>query len=1088
MAWGWDCGRGCGCRRLGAAGQWQGGLAGAALIAAGGFVAPELSDWLKDRRSRSVVLDQVSSPVLLQQAAPPRGGDAFWLRPEQGVVEFIDRPELAVLREWCTAPDGPGLMLVTGAGGVGKTRLALRLAEKLGGQGWLCRVVSAGGESGVAEAARAAHRGGVLLLVDYAETRPGVADLLRDVAGEADSRLRVLLVARGEGEWWARLKGSSDDRVRSLVAEAGLVRVGALASGLDGAELVRAAVPEFARAVGAAVPTLWRSASRMRPCRCWCCTRRRCWPLLDARDHPGAGPARAVADEGVLARLLSRETAFWLASAAVAGVSGAGGIDSVTAGQVVAVACLFAAADESDAGRLLRRVPGLADAPEGTVLKIARWLRHAYPAGRSGPQAVSARWWGSLQPDLLAERHVVTEFADSPAFAAACLRDLTAVQAAGALTVLARACAHRPQAPALIASALRADLPGLGVPAVDVAVQTSGPVGAILADVAGSCDATLETLVKVEEVIPYPTIALARADMLLTARINSMLPADASKADLARWRDLLGVMFSQLGRPADALPATQEAVTIRRELAAANPDRYRPDLARSLSNLGIWFSELGRPADALPATQEAVTIRRELAAANPDRYRPDLARSLSNLGIWFSELGRPADALPATQEAVTAYRELAAANPDRYRPDLARSLDNLGVWFSELGRPADALPATQEAVTAYRELAAANPDRYRPDLAASLDNLGVRFSELGRPADALPVTQEAVTIRRELAAANPDRYRPDLARSLDNLGVRFSELGRPADALPVTEEAVTDYRELAAANPDRYRPDLARLTVQPRHPVLGAGPPGRRPARHRGSRHHPPRTGRRQPRPLPPRPRPLTDQPRRPVLGAGPPGRRAARHRGSRHHPPGTGRRQPRPLPPRPRHRRSATSASGSRSWAARPTPCRSPRKPSAIRRELAAANPDRYRPDLAQSLDNLGIRFSELGRPADALPVTEEAVAIRRELAAANPDRYRPDLARSLYNLGIRFSELGRPADALPLTEEAVAIHRELAAANPDRYRPDLARSLDNLGSGSRSWAARPTRCRSPRKPSPSAGNWPPPTPTATAPTWPAH
>ena len=38
-----------------------------------------------------------------------------------------------------------------------------------------------------------------------------------------------------------------------------------------------------------------------------------------------------------------------------------------------------------------------------------------------------------------------------------------------------------------------------------------------------------------------------------------------------------------------------------------------------------------------------------------------------------------------------------------------------------------------------------------------------------------------------------------------------------------------------------------------------------------------------------------------------------------------------------------------------------------ALRRELAAASPDRYRPDLARSLDNLGVRFSELGRPATA-------------------------------------------------------------------------------------------------------------------------
>jgi hypothetical protein len=46
------------------------------------------------------------------------------------------------------------------------------------------------------------------------------------------------------------------------------------------------------------------------------------------------------------------------------------------------------------------------------------------------------------------------------------------------------------------------------------------------------------------------------------------------------------------------------------------------DLARSLSNLGIRLSDLGRPAEALTAEQEAVAMYRELAAASPDRYRP----------------------------------------------------------------------------------------------------------------------------------------------------------------------------------------------------------------------------------------------------------------------------------------------------------------------------------------------------------------------------------------------------------------------------------------------------------------------------------
>jgi tetratricopeptide (TPR) repeat protein len=111
---------------------------------------------------------------------------------------------------------------------------------------------------------------------------------------------------------------------------------------------------------------------------------------------------------------------------------------------------------------------------------------------------------------------------------------------------------------------------------------------------------------------------------------------------------------------------------------------------------GIRLTGLGRPAEALPVTEEAVAIRRELAAASPDRYRPDLANSLDNLGIRFWELGRPALALPVSQEAAAMFRELAAASPDRYRPDLA----NLGRWFSELGRPAEAAAAHREAIKA----------------------------------------------------------------------------------------------------------------------------------------------------------------------------------------------------------------------------------------------------------------------------------------------------------------------------------------------------------------------------------------------------
>jgi len=61
------------------------------------------------------------------------------------------------------------------------------------------------------------------------------------------------------------------------------------------------------------------------------------------------------------------------------------------------------------------------------------------------------------------------------------------------------------------------------------------------------------------------------------------------------------------------------------------PHTTRPDLAMSLHNLASRLADLGRRQDALAATQEAVTIRRELAARWSEAYRQELEQSLGVL-------------------------------------------------------------------------------------------------------------------------------------------------------------------------------------------------------------------------------------------------------------------------------------------------------------------------------------------------------------------------------------------------------------------------------------------------------------------------
>ena len=231
----------------------------------------------------------------------------------------------------------------------------------------------------------------------------------------------------------------------------------------------------------------------------------------------------------------------------------------------------------------------------------------------------------------------------------------------------------------------------------------------------------------------------------------------------------------------------------------------RPVLAGSLNNLAAMLSILGLRKEAREIAQEAVDIRRELAARNPDAFRPVLAGSLNNLANSLSELGLRKEAREIAQEATDLYRELAARNPDAFRPVLAISLNNLANRLSELGLRKEARKVVQEAVYIRRELAARNPDAFRPDLATSLNNLANMLSELGLRQEARKVAQEAVDIRRELAALNPNAFRPELAGCLNNLAIILSQLGQSDKALPIARESAQLYVALTNQYPEAFR-------------------------------------------------------------------------------------------------------------------------------------------------------------------------------------------------------------------------------------------------------------------------------------------
>ena len=566
---------------------------------------------------------------------------AWYLRPEEQVVAFRPRPEMDELLSWCAGAGHAAARLVTGDGGAGKTRLALRLGQALAANGWQQLWVRRGAERDGVAGVRTMGQP-CLLVVDYAETRNDLAGLLDDMAAaRGGPDMRVLLLARSAGEWWQTLLASAEKRAAAVI-EAVPVELGPVPAAGGAQELYAEALAAFARRLQAQCPDARLTLADPAPLVLVI----HAAALLTVIDHAvGAGHRQVSSAMGVLEDLLGHEARYWAKSAAARGLT----MDLSVLRLAVASGCLIGADSQTSATALLSRIPDLQDSAEQRG-RVARWLHDLYPVTDADDPG-GREWLGPLRPDRLAEQLITSELTSHPELVVGLFTGLAETRGARALTVLARAALADDRAVGLLRSALAADLEHLAVPALSVAVETNPVLGELLAQVIGVQDVPRQTLVTVAETSPYPSLALAAPAAVV---LQQLADGSVDDSERAGWLVDLSNRLSGLGRLEEALAAIEEAVTTYRQLAQARPDAFLPGLAMSLNNQSACLSDLGRREEALAAIEQAVTVYRGLAQARPDAFLPDLAMSLNNLADILSQLNRHNEASAIRREGISA--------------------------------------------------------------------------------------------------------------------------------------------------------------------------------------------------------------------------------------------------------------------------------------------------------------------------------------------------------------------------------------------------------------------------------------------------
>lgn len=697
------------------------------------------------------------------------------------------------------------IRLITGDGGVGKTRLAKELCQQTRPNAHLWLAVEDNNTSWLKEKL---PQQPTLIVIDYAETRQTqLLHLINELKKIPNSQaVRILLIARDAGEWWDGLPSKASGSSQALLssyARSGPFKLNPMYTPEARPQAFDNALTAFAQHLNLTKPNLQPPLDHDYFAR----------PLYIqmAALLSLYGEKRGSAQDLTRA-LINHEKRYWRQLIQAT----ASPFTADHAQQLMVIATLVGnMATTKEAHQLWQAITENTSTSLTQFTALFNALKQLYPNN----QGVSA-----LKPDLLGEALVAQTLNANrlPKLLPVLLSSQSNPKTRQyCLTVLARLSNHYPELENTLVEILKETLAQCVKDLVTVATETPSQLPSYAeqafqqltnntqGQIAGQLKTNLET-----ESIQLDRFYTTIAQYLYTKNdaTYQRKPTHEHKRQLSQSLIVYANCLARIGNYNEAVNYAQQALDIDQKLVVTSPV-HQPHFSISLNNLANYLSDIGNHTQAFTYAQQALNIRRELAKKNPNQYEPLLASSLTNLGHHLSNMGNHTQAFTYTQQAINIYEKLVAINSEEHESNLAISLNNLANHIGNMGDYQKALAYTQQAHNIYKKLATHNPDKYEPDLARSLGNLSGRLGEVGDYQEALSYAQQVLNIYQELTTHNPDKYEPNLAMSQHNLANRLSDLGNYEQAKQHSQQASETYAQLAVRYPDKFTDDLVNSNL-----------------------------------------------------------------------------------------------------------------------------------------------------------------------------------------------------------------------------------------------------------------------------------
>jgi tetratricopeptide (TPR) repeat protein len=236
----------------------------------------------------------------------------------------------------------------------------------------------------------------------------------------------------------------------------------------------------------------------------------------------------------------------------------------------------------------------------------------------------------------------------------------------------------------------------------------------------------------------------------------------------------LGSICSDLGQNRRAIELLKSALAIEREIG------NRRGEGTVLNNLGLAYANLSENRRAIEFYEPSLTIAREIGDAKGE------ASALSGLGHAYMALGETRRAIQCHEKALSIDREIGDRRGE------GRDLGSLGLGYAALGETRRAIESYQQELVIDHEIGD------RRGEGSALGNMGMVYNKLGDNHRAIELYEQHLAIAREIS------HRQAEGNALGNLGNAYADLGEPRRAIDFYGQNLVIVRETGDRRGEGY--------------------------------------------------------------------------------------------------------------------------------------------------------------------------------------------------------------------------------------------------------------------------------------------